>query len=101
MRRLEDLVAIAVVIVLLFFFIFRIVDRIPILRVVLYFVSIITAIYFLYRFARRMAIVKMLLIFVITALFVASIIYGGMLGDFEETESVGSVMCLSCMGLQQ
>jgi hypothetical protein len=67
MRRLEDLVAIAVVIVLLFFFIFRIVDRIPILRVVLYFVSII----------------------------------GGMLGDFEEIETVGSVMCLSCMGLQQ
>lgn len=36
-----------------------------------------------------------------TAIFLASIIYGGMLGDFTETESVGSVMCLSCMGLQQ
>lgn len=36
-----------------------------------------------------------------TAIFLASIIYGGMLGDFVETESVGSVMCLSCMGLQQ
>ena len=36
-----------------------------------------------------------------TATFLASIIYGGMLGDFTETESVGSVMCLSCMGLQQ
>ena len=23
------------------------------------------------------------------------------IGDFEEIESVGSVMCLSCMGLQQ
>ena len=36
-----------------------------------------------------------------TTIFLASIIYGGMLGDFTETESVGSVMCLSCMGLQQ
>jgi hypothetical protein len=36
-----------------------------------------------------------------TAIFFAGIIYGGILGDFEETESVGSVMCLSCMGLQQ
>jgi hypothetical protein len=36
-----------------------------------------------------------------TTIFLASIIYGGMLGDFVETESVGSVMCLSCMGLQQ
>ncbi len=36
-----------------------------------------------------------------TAIFLASIIYGGMLGDFVETETVGSVMCLSCMGLQQ
>jgi hypothetical protein len=36
-----------------------------------------------------------------TVIFLASIIYGGMLGDFIETESVGSVMCLSCMGLQQ
>lgn len=36
-----------------------------------------------------------------TVIFLASIIYGGMLGDFVETESVGSVMCLSCMGLQQ
>ena len=36
-----------------------------------------------------------------TTIFLAGIIYGGMLGDFVETESVGSVMCLSCMGLQQ
>ena len=36
-----------------------------------------------------------------TAIFLAGIIYGGILGDFIETESVGSVMCLSCMGLQQ
>ncbi|MBN2619983.1 hypothetical protein JXB22_02745 [candidate division WOR-3 bacterium] len=36
-----------------------------------------------------------------TVIFIASIIYGAILGDFVETESVGSVMCLSCMGLQQ
>ena len=35
-----------------------------------------------------------------TAIFLASIIYGGILGDFDETETVGSVMCLSCMGLE-
>lgn len=32
--------------------------------------------------------------------FVAGIIYGGKLGDFVETESVASVMCLSCMGIE-
>jgi hypothetical protein len=36
-----------------------------------------------------------------TVIFIASIIYGAILGDLIETESVGSVMCLSCMGLQQ
>lgn len=41
------------------------------------------------------------LIIFFTAIFLAGIIYGGILGDFIETESVGSVMCLSCMGLQQ
>ena len=35
-----------------------------------------------------------------TAIFLATIIYGGILGDFDETETVGSVMCLSCMGLE-
>ena len=44
---------------------------------------------------------KLILVIVFTAVFIAGIIYGGKLGDFEETESVGSVMCLSCMGLQQ
>lgn len=34
-------------------------------------------------------------------IFLASVIYGALLGDLIETESVGSVMCLSCMGLQQ
>lgn len=41
------------------------------------------------------------IIILFTAIFLAGIIYGGILGDFIETESVGSVMCLSCMGLQQ
>jgi hypothetical protein len=41
------------------------------------------------------------IIILFTAIFLAGIIYGGILGDFVETESVGSVMCLSCMGLQQ
>ena len=36
-----------------------------------------------------------------TVVFIAGIIYGAILGDLVETESVGSVMCLSCMGLQQ
>jgi hypothetical protein len=46
---------------------------------------------------------KLLLIFmiIVTLAFVGSIWYGGKLGDFTETETVGSVMCLSCMGLQQ
>ncbi|KPJ72846.1 hypothetical protein AMJ52_04920 [candidate division TA06 bacterium DG_78] len=100
MKKIENLVGIAVVLVLLYFFIFRVLDRIPILRLVLYLASIGTAIYFLYRFARRIAIVRMLLIFVITAVFIAGIIYGGMLGDFVETETVGSIICLSCMGIE-
>jgi|GEM_PF-876777 len=36
-----------------------------------------------------------------SVIFIASVIYGALLGDLIETESVGSVMCLSCMGLQQ
>ena len=48
---------------------------------------------------------KKLLTTVIVALvtvgFYLCILYGESLGDFDETESVGSVMCLSCMGLQQ
>jgi len=43
---------------------------------------------------------KLIFVIVLTAVFVASIIYGGKLGDLEETESVGSVMCLSCMGIE-
>lgn len=43
---------------------------------------------------------RLIFIIIATIVFVAGIIYGGKLGDFEETESVGSVMCLSCMGLQ-
>jgi hypothetical protein len=37
----------------------------------------------------------------VTVGFCLCILYGESLGDFDETESVGSVMCLSCMGLQQ
>ncbi len=43
---------------------------------------------------------KLIFVIIITAVFVASIIYGGKLGDFVEVESVGSVMCLSCMGIE-
>ncbi|MGQ9464231.1 MAG: hypothetical protein ACUVQ3_00300 [bacterium] len=45
---------------------------------------------------KRLALVAILLL-----IFIAGIIYGGKIGDFTETETVGSVMCLSCMGLQQ
>jgi hypothetical protein len=30
----------------------------------------------------------------------AGVYHGGKLGDFVETETVGSVMCLSCMGIE-
>jgi hypothetical protein len=43
---------------------------------------------------------KKFIIYLITALFIAGIIYGGTLGDFEETENVGSLICLSCMGIE-
>jgi len=43
---------------------------------------------------------KLILIIIFTVVFVAGIIYGGILGDFIETETVGSVMCLSCMGIE-
>ena len=45
---------------------------------------------------------KLLLIIIIfvTLVFVGGIWYGGKLGDFIETETVGSVMCLSCMGIE-
>lgn len=42
---------------------------------------------------------KLIVIFA-TTLFIAGIIYGSMLGDFVETETVGSIMCLSCMGIE-
>jgi hypothetical protein len=43
---------------------------------------------------------KIILIAVATIIFIAGIIYGGKLGDFIETETVGSIMCLSCMGIE-
>ena len=45
--------------------------------------------------------VFLIVIIVVTLFFASGIWYGGKLGDFVETETVGSVMCLSCMGLQQ
>lgn len=44
---------------------------------------------------------RLIFILFLLVIFIASIIYGGKVGDFMETETVGSVMCLSCMGLQQ
>jgi hypothetical protein len=46
------------------------------------------------KFAQR------ILVYIAVLVFIAAIIYGGTLGDFEETETVGSVMCLSCMGIE-
>jgi hypothetical protein len=37
---------------------------------------------------------------ILLAVFVYLIVKGGKLGDFTETESVASVMCLSCMGIE-
>lgn len=39
-------------------------------------------------------------IVVATLVFMSGIWYGGKVGDFIETETVGSVMCLSCMGIE-
>jgi hypothetical protein len=37
---------------------------------------------------------------ILLAVFAYLIVEGGRLGDFTETESVASVMCLSCMGIE-
>jgi len=44
---------------------------------------------------------RLILVVILLVILIAGIIYGGKVGDFTETETVGSVMCLSCMGLQQ
>ncbi len=44
---------------------------------------------------------RLLVIIIILVLCGAAIYYGKKQGDLIETESAGSVMCLSCMGLQQ
>lgn len=44
--------------------------------------------------------VFLIIIIIVTLFFAANIWYGGKLGDFIETETVGSVMCLSCMGIE-
>lgn len=46
-------------------------------------------------------IISTIVIILVTLGFYFCILYGEKLGDFDEIESVGSVMCLSCMGLQQ
>jgi hypothetical protein len=42
----------------------------------------------------------LIIIVLVTLVFLGGIWYGGKLGDFVETETVGSVMCLSCMGIE-
>jgi len=42
----------------------------------------------------------LIIIAIVTLAFIGNIWYGGKLGDFVETETVGSVMCLSCMGIE-
>jgi hypothetical protein len=37
---------------------------------------------------------------ILLAVFIYLIVHGGKLGDFTETRSVASVMCLSCMGIE-
>lgn len=37
---------------------------------------------------------------ILLAAFIYLIIHGGKVGDFTETRSVASVMCLSCMGIE-
>jgi hypothetical protein len=45
--------------------------------------------------------VKRLIIPVLLLVGFAYLVFeGGRLGDFNETESVASVMCLSCMGIE-
>lgn len=44
---------------------------------------------------------RLILIVVVLVICIAGILYGSKQGDLVETETVGSVMCLSCMGLQQ
>lgn len=45
--------------------------------------------------------IRVIIIIAILALCTTGLYYGAKKGDLIETESVGSVMCLSCMGLQQ
>ena len=42
----------------------------------------------------------LVIILLVTLAFIGNIWHGGKLGDFIETETVGSVMCLSCMGIE-
>lgn len=37
---------------------------------------------------------------IVGIIFIAAIIYGGKVDQFTEIESTGSVMCLSCMGIE-
>ncbi|MCX7785318.1 MAG: hypothetical protein N2201_03710 [candidate division WOR-3 bacterium] len=44
---------------------------------------------------------RLIIIIIILFISIAGIFYGVKKGEPVETETVGSVMCLSCMGLQQ
>lgn len=44
---------------------------------------------------------RLIVIIILLLICFAGIFYGAKNGELIETEAVGSVMCLSCMGLQQ
>lgn len=44
---------------------------------------------------------RLIVIIIILIICAFAIFQGNRKGDITETEAVGSVMCLSCMGLQQ
>jgi len=47
-----------------------------------------------------MKLVKNVLRIVVLLIFLGLTVYGIRLGDFEETKDNGSVLCLSCIGIE-